>query len=823
MTLVDLVRLSAQRYADKPALTMRRGYRTYTLSYQELYDLAKRIAMLLADRGIEPGENVVLLAANSPLWVAVFFGVQLRGCRIVPLTVQSTAEFVKKAIEQTKARIFFKHLLFKDVLPESVQVFDVDFIDELVAGYDPAQYQPVAIDETAIAQILYTSGTTGDPKGTQLTHRNLMSNTVSVAEIIQVVSGFDRALSILPLSHILEQTAGLLLPLYKGVEVVYAHSPAMIAPLMHQHRITKMIAVPEFLHIVRSRVLAQINGNRLAHWWFDTTRALAVKIPSMRMRRLLFWPVLRNFGRLDTLASGGAPLSAELEQWWNALGVYIIQGYGLTETSPIVTLNSHDLHRFASVGKVLDGVQVRIADDHEVLVKGPNVFVGYYNNEQKTREAFTDDGWFKTGDIGEFDADGFLFLRGRKKYMILGPGGQNVFPEDIEDAINKISGVKDSTVLGIDLPNGAVQIHAVLLLADATIKPEAIIARANESLSSYQQITGYSVWADDDFPRSATRKVKKEVVRAALKSPTHAQHTPEVSTTPLMRIISHVCNVATHDITAASVLVRDFQLDSLKRVELVARIEQEFLVTVDEAAIGPTTTVQQLQELISSQKPVKSVSGLKRWPRWWISRIVGFVLQEIFLLWSRLFMRVEVTGLEHIKNIKGPVLFMANHLSNWDAAVVARILPWHVRFWLSFAAAHDVVYEEYWYASWLMDLVFNTFSLPRQAEGTIKVGLENTGAMLNQGFNVVVFPEGKISTDAQLLPFKEGAGLMATQMAVPVVCIRIRAIEKIFPPYVLLPRHFGTVHVSIAAPVQCTRSQAYGQATRQLEQIMQQL
>lgn len=823
MTLVDLVRISAQRYADNPALTMRRGYRTYTLTYQELYIMAKRIALFLADHGIEPGQNVILLASNSPLWVAIFFGVQLRGCRIVPLTVQSTAEFVKKTIEQTHARIVFKHLFFKEVLPDGVQIVDVDFIDELVAGYDHAAYQPIAIDEDSIAQILYTSGTTGDPKGTQLTHRNLMSNTIAVAGIIQVQSGKDRALSILPLSHILEQTAGMLLPLYTGVEVVYAHSPAVIAPLMHQHRITKMIAVPEFLNIVRSRVLAQINGNQMAHWWFNTTRMLAEKISSMRIRRILFWPVLRNFGCIDTFASGGAPLSAELERWWNSLGIHILQGYGLTETSPIVTLNSYDVHRFASVGRVLSGVHVRLTPDHEILVKGPNVFAGYYNNEQKTREAFTDDGWFKTGDIGEFDADGFLFLRGRKKYMILGPGGQNVFPEDIEDAINKVPGVKDSTVLGIELPNGAVQIHAVLLLADAGAKPENIIAQANASLSSYQHITAYSVWGEDDFPRSATRKVKKEVVRAALKIQAHTQHAADVSTTPLMRIISHVCNVAMHDITEASVLVRDLQLDSLKRVELVARIEQEFLVVIDEAAIGPTTTVQQLQEMMSSKKPVKSVAPLARWPRWLIIRIIGFIVQEVFLLLSRLFMRVEITGLEHLNNSKGPVLYMVNHLSNWDAAVVARVLPWRVRFWLSFAAAQDVVYEEYRYVSWLIDLVFNSFPLPRQVDGAIKVGLENTGAMLDQGFSVVVFPEGKISTDVQLLPFKEGAGLMATHMNVPVVCIRIRAIEKIFPHYALIPRRFGTVYVSIAAPVKFLRSQAYGQATQQLEQIVQHL
>jgi len=377
-----------------------------------------------------------MLAPNSPFWVAVFFGTLIRGARIVPLNIQSTRDFVLRAIKQTGARVFFKYQLFRNAFPKKVQIFDVDFLDEVVEKYRPSHYKPVKIKETDLAQILYTSGTTGMPKGVMLTHKNIASNVQTIATLINPESGKDRILSILPLSHILEQTIGMLLPIYKGVQIVFAHSPAMIAPLMKKYRITKMAAVPEFLQVIRSRIMAAVHKKKKEKT-FNFLLNLSRKVGWRWFSRLLCYSVLKEFGgKLNTMASGGAPLDVDLEHWWNDLGIIILQGYGLTETSPVVTTNTYDIHRFGSVGKTIKHVFVNIADDGEIWVKGPNVFKGYYKSVQKTKETFTPDGWFKTGDMGEFDKDKFLFLRGRKKYMILGPGGQNVFPEDLEETLN---------------------------------------------------------------------------------------------------------------------------------------------------------------------------------------------------------------------------------------------------------------------------------------------------------------------------------------------------------------------------------------------------
>lgn len=826
MTLVDILKRSAQLHKNRPAVSMRRGYRTLTFSYEELYTNARRLAALLQAHNIQQGENVVILAPNSPLWVTVFFGTLIHGCRIVPLNIQSTPDFVRKTIENTNAKIVFKYAIYTHQLPKHVHVFDIDFLDETLKQHDAQHYDAPTIKDSDLAQILYTSGTTGNPKGVMLSHTNIVSNVIAVTKLIQFKPGKERLLSILPLSHILEQTVGMVLPIYCGVHIVYSHTPAMIADLMHEYRITKIIGVPEFLQIIRSRISAHIQkSGRIKEKIFTLLFSLArtINCPFIS-RTILFRMVLNNFGgKLNTIASGGAPLDPDLERWWNTLGVIILQGYGLTETSPIITMNTYKNRRSGSVGKPIEHVNVRIEQDGEVLVKGPNVFQGYYHNQEQTDATFTPDGWFKTGDMGTLDLENFLFLRGRKKYMIKGPGGQNVFPEDIEEVLNRITGVRDSTVIGLAHASGAVEIHAVLLLEDHAPMAHNIITHANQELASYQQITGWTVWHEQDFPRSATRKVKKEVVRAFLEGKQAAQPVSQGEQSVLIKVLAQITNMPITQIRAHSSLVRDLKIDSLRRVELVSRIEHDLHVIVDETAITPTTTVQELQEVINKKEPLKPMARLPHWPTSGWARMLRVILQEPFLWLSHLFMRTHIQGLQNLKNIKGPVIFMPSHVSNWDGAIVARALPFRWRRKLSFAAAQDVLYDHYWYVAWLANLTFNCFPLPRQESHTIKTGLENTGRMLDRGYNVVIFPEGKISLDGNLCPLKEGSGLFATQMGVTIVPIRLYGVQNIFPYDTFWPRRRGTVKIVIGQPITFTRATPYEQATVQIQKTLKEL
>ncbi|MFH1254392.1 MAG: AMP-binding protein [bacterium] len=837
MILNELLECNAVEYATSPALTMRMGYRTVSLNYKEVYDLACKIALFLQQQGIGKGDKVIIFAPNSPYWVCVFWGILLNGSIAIPVNVQSTSQMIDKIVIQTNSKLIFmgKYLKYNSKYDLGITSFIIDFIDELVEEFDPNNFKKIDLNQDDLIEILYTSGTTGDPKGVMLTHNNLISNVQSISTIIVLKPGVVRLLSILPLTHIFEQTIGLMLAFFYAAHIIYAHSYAAIGDLLREYRIDKMIAVPEFLKVFMQRI--KFNAQSMGRLgFFESMLSISQKLDNKFISKILLYPVRRKIGSsLDTIATGGAPLEPELEREWRALGIDLIQGYGLTETSPVVCLNSFDSHRLGSVGKVLPGVNVRLEADGEILVKGPGVFQGYYKDEEKNRQVFTDDGWFRTGDMGYFDQDGFLFSKGRKKYMILGSGGQNVFPEDIELELNKITGVRDSCVLGIERGHGPVQIYAVLLL-DPSVSdqekndPEKIIEQANSNLASYQLINSWSVWPEDDFPRSATRKVKRDDVKKILLAQMNGEKRQIVGDgkSRIICIISNISGVDPAKINLNTRIVRDLNMDSLMRVELVMRLELELGVTIDESKIGAQTTVQQLEELVEQSRGIKKAAGLKRWPRNIFVNCIRNLCQAFVFLISRIFMSVQVEGLENLevgnlKELKNPVIFMPNHISYHDAIAVMIALPAKFRKKLALAAARDVLYAQYAKFSWLVELLFNSYPLSRLEDESIKLGLENTGKLIDLGYSIVVFPEGKISLDGSLQPLKLGAGFMAVEMDVAIVPIKIEGTDKIAPYGCAWPRKHAMVKVKIGKPIKFKKSDSYDMVKDCIEKAMNDL
>jgi long-chain acyl-CoA synthetase len=825
MLLKDILEKNAEEFGNRTAVTMRMGYRTISLSYREVYEWSKKVAVFLAKQGLERGDKVLLLAPNSPYWVCVWWGSMLGGYVPVPLNVQSTGEMVKKIADQTEAKIIFKHLHWKQGLSPRLKVYDLDFLSEYVADADVAKFEQPKMSEDDIAELMYTSGTTGDPKGVMLTHKNILSNLEVLIQLAPL-SKKDTFLSILPLSHIFEQVAGFLLPYAKGVSIVYAHSPAAIRDLLKEHHITLMAGVPEFLRVVmrkiESRAAEEGRGKILAMMF-----ALSRMLPFKFLQRLLFRPVLKQFGgRLHTVISGGAPLDPELEKKWNALGVYLLQGYGLTETSPVVATNSYQDHRIGAVGKVIPGVEVKLGDDGEIWVKGPNVFQGYFKNEEKTKESFASDGWFMTGDIGELDQDGFLYIKGRKKYMIKGPGAQNVYPEDIEFELNKISGVKDSCVLGLEKNGGQVEIHAVLLLdKDRPAKPDEAVREVNSALASYQRVQGWSVWPEDDFPRSATRKVKKEEVLKWLRGrKLAAEALAGEEKTPLMKLLADITD---HDLAPINIktrMVPELGLDSLLRVELVSRIEEKFGVTIDETKIDARTTVSELEEMIKKQAPIKPPPPLAQWPRSQFVSVGRFIGQQLFIFpLARLFIKLKVEGKENLSTLSVPAILMPNHISYLDSLVLLMALPFKIQKRIAFAAAQDFLYQMRRVVVWLAELYFNTFPFPRREHENIKAGLAHMGTLIDRGWSIVVYPEGLVSEGGELQQLKRGAGLVAVEMGVPVVPVIIRGTQDVMPYGEFFPRKRGEVAIKFGKPILFKRSDSHIQATEVLQKAMRAL
>lgn len=821
MLLTKILEQSAQAFSDYPALTMRMGYRTTTLTYREVYQRAQKIAVFLQQHGLKKGDYIVLLAPNSPYWVCLFWACMLTGIVIVPVTMQSTLDMVKRFAQHTEAKLFIKHR-FCHFDISGLTTYNIELIDELIDSCDLALLQRPILEPDDVMQILYTSGTTGDPKGTMLSHKNIASNVASTINLFPMKGTNERLLSILPLSHIYEQTFGLLVPFSLGAHIIYMHSPAAIRDLLQQYRVTKMLAVPEFLKLFMSKIEAGAEEKGRMKM-LERMRKLTCYLKFFWMRRVLFRSVLKQFGgKLDMIASGGAPLDPLLEGKWEDFGVLVLQGYGLTETSPLVTTNTPYAKRLGSVGKVVPGVNVKLADDGEILVKGPSVFTGYFKVPEKTKEAFTDDGWFKTGDIGFFDADGFMFLKGRKKYMILGPGGQNVYPDDIEQELNEMPGVKDACVIGLEEAGGHVQIHAALLLHEGAGDPAKIIATVNERLASYQRIHGWTVWPDADFPRSATRKVKKHEVTKIIQDQrsVHIKSNGLVKT-QLMKLLAHLSGKDLEDIIPETNIIQDLSLDSLALVEMVMRIEEIYAVTIDETKISAQTTVTDVEVLIKQAgvktKPVQP----KRWLRSWWIKPIRFLGQHLLFLVTHLWVRYEIKGLENLQDLKQPVVFMPNHTSYFDAIAFAKALPAPFRKNISFAAARDVLFEEFKSFALVAEVLFNAFSFPRKEQENIKQGLDMMGRLLDDGCNVVMFPEGHISRTGELQEFKKGAGLVAVEMGVPVVPVFIQGANDIFPYGVLKPRKYGTIMITFGKPIKVSKAMNYDEATVLIHDIFQ--
>ncbi len=823
MVLTDILTRSAQRYAHRPALTMRMGYRTVTLAYKQVEEMARRVALFLEAQGLGKGDTVLLCAPNSPYWACVWWGCLLRGCWVVPLAVGSTQSTIEKIAQQTQAKVFFSSIHVRFVVPQA-RTFMVEHVVDLIASFVADAYNPIKIMPDDIAEIMYTSGTTGDPKGVVLTHGNIVSNVEELASVLRISGIKERILSILPLSHMLEQTAGLVLPYTLGVHIIYAHSHGAIRELLNTYRITKMIAVPEFLKLMAQRIQTNVHEKKREKI-FNMLMNFSQKISSKWMQRFLLWPVIKSLGgKIDTIASGGAALDPDLEQWWDTCGLYILQGYGLTETSPVITINDYDQRRIGSVGKPLEHVQVRLSNDGEIEVNGPNVFRGYFKDEVRTKESFTADGWFKTGDMGYFDTDGFLFLKGRRKYMIKGPGAENIFPEDIEAVLNTLAGVKDSCVVGVEKTSGMIEIHAVLLLADQSLKVSDIIQKANEHLAPYQRITGWSVWLDEDFPRSVTRKVKKEMVITWIKEQQKNHNGKKVEmVSPLIHLLAEISGVAANAIHATSSLVYDLKFDSLMRVELVTRIEDMKGVLIDERLITGSTTVADLEVIIATAKPLTKMPAVKRWPRLWWARMIRWLWQPVLWLLVRIFFTFKIEGEENLNNVQLPIILMPNHVSLIDSFFVVAALPRRLRKKISFAAAYDVLYEEYWYLRWLAELVFNAFPFPRKEHEHVATGLLNMGTMLDAGYSVVVFPEGQVSKDGKLQPLKRGTGLIALEMGSVVIPMKLKGVEQAVPYDCVFPRRRGNLTIIFGKPIVFAKFMTYDHVTSMIEDALKEL
>ena len=778
-TLIDLVRRGGERFEDRPALIIRPSFRTRTMSYRDLATSVPRAARVLADAGLEQGERAIVWAVNRPEWGLAFLAVAHVGAVAVPLDVRHTVEFGRKIVDQTNPKLVLASRQTEaSARALGLPVILIETLPDLARRADALPAATIGGD--ALAEIVFTSGTTGEPKGAMLTHGNLLSCATAMTQVLSFGTK-DRLLSVLPLSHLYEQVLGLIAPLLVGASVVYpvSRQPAVLVRTFRDFRITILLIVPQGLQLLTSAIERKVDqsGKRTR---FEQLHRLSRRLPGP-LRRVLFRSVLNQFGgRLHLIGVGASALDVDVAERWTDMGVDVLQGYGATEMGPVVTFTRPERNVVGTVGEAIPGVDVRIADDGEILARGPGRFQGYWQNPAATAAAIDGEGWYHTGDLGAFTADGMLTFRGRKKDMLALPDGQKVYPEDVEAVLRLDQRVGDATVVGWPL-GAALRVHAVLLIEQAE-QADEIVRTANARLAPHQQVRGWTVWPDDDLPRTHTLKVRKPEVLArlaALKAPGPPTGTgpipmgtgPAVDVDPVTAIVASVSGLDPSTIAASARLSSDLNLDSLRRVELLGVVEEELGVFVDDDALDPEATVRDLITLIDAAREAKRKPGSWSWPLHPVVRALGLATQILLIYpFIHLFYRVRTTGLERLDGIDGPVLFTPNHCLHLDNAIILTRLPVLTRWKLSVAAASDTIYDNL-VQGVLASVIANAFPLAR--EGGVRKSLELLGARLDRGFNILIYPEGKLTLGGPLQPFKAGAGLIAVEGGTPVVPVKI--------------------------------------------------
>jgi long-chain acyl-CoA synthetase len=533
-TLLDLLDGAVGRYGDRPALGMRGDDDAIvTWSYRELLRRSRLAAWRLHGLGLGAGDRILTWSPSTPELPAVYFGAMRAGLVLVPLDLRMAPD----AIERIAARAEAMRLVVgtgrdaPDPREAGLGTFPTTLLPELTAEPDasfPADWE-AQLDAwprpapDAIFELVFTSGTTGTPKGVMLAHDNVLA---SVGAMHRVVPPLDhRVVSLLPLSHLFEQAVALCYALDVGANVLYVRSrnPRIIFESIRDHRTTSMVVVPQILELFWSAIEREVEKSGRAAT-FNRLRGIARRLP-YALRRVLFRRVHAQLGGgLRIFVSSGAFLPPALQQAWEDLGVIVIQGYGSTETG-FGTCTTREDHGLGTVGRPMPPVEMRLAGDGEIQFSGPTLFKGYWNDPETTAAAHTEDGWYRTGDIGRLDGSGRLVLMGRTKDIIVLPNGLNVYPEDIENAL-RTAGLRDSVV--IETKPGRIEAVVLSPAGSDGSAPEAIraeiqagIKAANAKLAQHQRVAGFRVWPEDDLPRTHTLKVKRDVVRrwAAVEEP----------------------------------------------------------------------------------------------------------------------------------------------------------------------------------------------------------------------------------------------------------------------------------------------------------------
>ncbi|HEX8719645.1 MAG TPA: AMP-binding protein [Pyrinomonadaceae bacterium] len=861
------------RRGGETAFAHRRGLRLVSWSYRRVAEAAFRFARELEGRGIGKGERVLVWAANGPEWVAAFYGCALRGAVLVPLDVESAPDFVSRVQAQTAPRLL---LVSRETRERAaglgLPTLALEELEEALARHPPEPFRPEGVGPEDLVEIIFTSGTTAEPRGVLLTHGNLLANLAPLEKEIGKYLRWVRLvrplrfLCLLPLSHVFGQFMGVLVPQLLGGEVIFQDSlnPSEVAHTVKSRRVSVVATVPRLLDSLREHVERR-EGAR------GESAELRKKIESAEgahpLKKLwTFRRVHRYLGwKCWAFVTGGATLGAETETFWRRLGFAVVQGYGMTETASLVTVNHPFKTGRGSVGKALPGQELKLDEETgEILVRGANVSPGYWR--AGGREPLADGGWLRTGDLGAADEAGNIYFRGRKKDVIVTAAGLNVYPEDIEAALERRPEVRQCAVVGVEGARGPEPL-AVLIMRDETADPALAVESANQTLARHQHVRRWAVWPESDFPRTPTQKIRKRDILERLGGvrngenggngsaangskangskpapPAPAAKGEAAGASPASLVASLAARAggeAPARLDASASLSADLKLDSLGRVALLSALEDRYQIEIDEAAFTAATTVGEVERIVSSGGALAEEAARYPYPAWaqagpvrWLR--VAFYYAVVLpitslLCWAR------VVGREHLEGVRGPALFVSNHITYFDHALILSALQGRhrrrlaiaqegerLRWWRRPSADAPLLRRLRWRAQYfLVVTIFNTFSLPK-ASG-FRRSFAYAGESVDRGYSVLVFPEGIRADAPGMNPFKEGVGVLASRLNIPVVPLRIDGLLEL---KLSGRRGFAAPHrvtVRIGAPVAYAPDEDPAKITADLERRVKEL
>ena len=820
-TLLDDFR----RFNDQTAIVRHVGNRRIRSTYGAVARLAGRFAALLVERGVKPGDRVLLWAENSAEWVAAFYGCMLRGVIVVPLDAYGTAEFAARAAADVRpALIVGDATLLSGLQGDWPRLAFENWADSL----PDSEAGPVAgLSHETPLQILFTSGTTGEPKGIVHTHGNVLASIEPIAQGAQKYLQYEwlvhplRVLHTLPLSHVFGQTMGLWIPPIFAAVVHFETrlSGARLVETLREQRISVIAAVP--------RVLAMLKGHIETEFPGLSVRIAAAHGISAAKKWWRFREIHAAFGfKFWAFVTGGGALAEPVEEFWNALGFVLVQGYGMTETAALITLNHPFSVARGTLGKPLPGREVKLGADGEVLVRGPMVSSATWSSGGLQRRHYE---WLATGDLAKADATGELRFVGRKSETIVTAAGVNIHPEDLEAVLEQERDIPACAVVPIQT-NAGIEACAVIIFRGTSASPAAAVQRANRKLANFQQIRQWRLWPEPDMPRTSIGKVKRAAVAAWVSQNQSAANdstdeTPESNSDWMLALIAAVTGESI-ELEARSEneirLSEDLRIDSLGRIQLLESIEQRLGVSLDQDEYDRTETLGELRSIVSqaggneersptahllpadsssfSSQPFASEATEQqsdesdpdrslrrrephrfvyaRWPWWRMVRWIRTAFVESVmrpLVWLLAAPRVTLTGASAESGTNEPMLIVANHVTSFDVPLLLYALSRERRDNTAVAMSGEML-EDFRHArnlqpgwlnplgpaGWLlMTAFFNVFPLPRKRD--FQRSFAHAGKALDGGFHVMIFPEGTRSLEGKLARFRAGIGLLVKQ------------------------------------------------------------